>query len=149
RPVGPVLAKGCIFVAAVVAGFLAFQATLIWPLERGIGYSGSNHPIWHPIVLGLATTGHHRSSGARWAQVDDPDFVPTAQAEREGIRWLDTIVDDLAKRMDPQATYLGPRYEAALRAYYFQLWRRYPREMLQIYADHVFATSRTIQFGFL
>jgi hypothetical protein len=115
---------------AIFVGFFVFQAALIWPLQKDIRYNYSHHPIWHPIILGLGA-------------------LPNPLAEREGIRWEDEAAWQLAKRVDPNATYLGPTYDPALRFYYFQLWKRYPWEMVGIYSKGIFETSRTIKFQFL
>ena len=57
--------------SGLVAGFLAFQVSAIWPLERDYkGTNYANHPIWHPIVLGLGNP-------------------PSPLSDREGIRWSD------------------------------------------------------------
>jgi hypothetical protein len=98
----------------VAAGFIAFQAALIWPLERGSTFNEARHGIWHPLVIGLS--------------------VPlTAFSQREGIEWNDRVAYTLAKRINPALDYLGPGYEEALRTYYFHLWRNYPSEMAHIY----------------
>ncbi len=76
--------------------------------------SFQHHPIAHPIVLGVA--------------VPENDF-----ARRMGIRWDDINGLELAQRIDPEATYLGPRYESALWRFYFRLWRRHPLEMCGVY----------------
>src|SRR5207244_5638177 len=70
----------------------------------------------HPLVLSLAAP-------------------PNALAAREGIEWLDGAGLRLARRIDPTARYMERGYESALFRYYFGLWRRYPAEMLQIYAS--------------
>ena len=116
--------------SAVFIGFFVFQAALIWPLEKGIPSSYSHHPIWHPIVLGLGITSN-------------------PLAEREGIKWEDAAAWQIAKRVDPNATYLGPKYDLALRSYYFQLWKRYPWEMVGIYYKAIFEVSRTMGFPLL
>ena len=77
-------------------------------------YNAAHHPIAHALVLGLG-------------------FPENALAKRENIRWDDTLELELARRADPHATYLGPTYERALFSYYFDLWRKYPFEMLDIY----------------
>ncbi|MEZ5889990.1 MAG: hypothetical protein R3D52_06860 [Xanthobacteraceae bacterium] len=78
------------------------------------GYNAAHHPIAHPLVLGLG--------------------VPSNPlATREGIKWDDPVGIELARRADPDATFLGPTYEHALFSYYFDLWRKYPVEMLGIY----------------
>jgi hypothetical protein len=101
--------------AGILAGFLAFQAVFIWPLERDYtGTNYANHPIWHPIVLGLANP-------------------PNPLGEREGIKWDDSVGLTLAQRIEPTAVYLSPSYERALRSYYVTLWQNYAGEMLGIY----------------
>ena len=47
--------------------------------------------------------------------------------------WSDEAGLALARRMIPDATYLGPDYERALFRYYWSLWRQYPGEMIGIY----------------
>jgi hypothetical protein len=115
---------------AVFIGFFVFQAALIWPLQKDIQSNYSHHPIWHPIVLGLGA-------------------LPNPLAEREGITWSDSAAWEIVKRVDPDATYLGPTYDRTLRSYYFQLWKRYPWEMVGIYFKGLFETSRTITFSLL
>ncbi len=115
---------------AVFIGFFLFQAALIWPLEKDIPYTYSHHPIWHPIVLGLGA-------------------LPNPLAEREGIKWDDSAGWEIAKRVDPNVAYLGPTYDPALRSYYFQLWKRYPWEMVGIYSKAILETSRTMAFPLL
>lgn len=87
-------------------------------LLRGIPDTGVNatyHMVAHPLVLGLA--------------VPDNDL-----ARRENIKWDDRVGIEIAHRIDPNATYLSAAYEQALFAYYFDLWKMYPREMLGVYA---------------
>ena len=78
------------------------------------GYNAAHHPIAHPLVLGLG-------------------FPESSLAKRENIRWDDSLGLEIARRADPNATYLGPTYERALFSYYLDLWRKYPVEMLGIY----------------
>jgi hypothetical protein len=118
------------FSGGLLIGVFVFQAALIWPLEKDIQYNFSHHPIWHPIILGLGA-------------------VPNPLAEREGIKWEDSAIWAIAKRVDPSTTYLGPTYERTLRSYYFQLWKRYPWEMVGIYSRGIFELSRTINFPLL
>ena len=122
--------KSALFLARVFVGFFAFQAVLIWPLEKDIRYNYSHHPIWHPIVLGLGV-------------------LPSPLAEREGIKWDDSAGEKLAKEVDPNVTYLRPTYDHALRSYYFQLWKRHPLEVARIYFKGIFETSRTMAFSLL
>jgi hypothetical protein len=108
------LARAGTVLACAAAGFIAFQAALIWPLERGASFNEASHGIWHPLVIGLA-------------------IPPTPFTQREGIEWDDRVAYALAKRVDPGVQYLGPGYEAALRTYYVQLWRDHPSEMARLY----------------
>ena len=78
------------------------------------GYNAAHHPIAHPLVLGLG-------------------FPESPLAKRENIRWDDSLGLEIARRADPNATYLGPTYERALFSYYLGLWRKHPIEMLGIY----------------
>ncbi len=114
-------------VLSIAIAAAAFQAILIKPLQdKNIaGHNYAYHVIWHSVVIGLANP-------------------PNPLATREGIQWKDAVGADLAKRVDPKAEYLGPRYEAALRKYYFGLWRDHPAAMLDIYHRKVFETSRTM-----
>lgn len=73
-----------------------------------------NHLIAHPVVLSLA-------------------LPPNPFAQSQGIHWLDRVGQDLARRVDPDAVYLGSTYETALWKYYRDLWRDHPREMAGIY----------------
>jgi hypothetical protein len=121
------LARYGMAVAGIAAGFFLFQSIFIWSLQRhsSPSYNAAHHPIWHPIVLGLATP-------------------PNALAEREGIQWYDPVGLTLAKRIDPDATFLGPTYDSALARYYFGLWKAHPREMLEVYRNKLFETTRTM-----
>ena len=102
---------------AFAAGYLLFQYPFV---TRRIPAAAEGeytyHTVSHPLVLGLAMPANDL-------------------ATREGIKWLDDVGATLAQRVDPKTTYLGPGYERALFTYYRSLWRRYPREMLGIYAD--------------
>jgi hypothetical protein len=100
--------------ASLIAGFALFQAVLIWPLSKHTGLT--YHVVWHPIVLSLAQP-------------------PNSFAEQQGIVWDDQVGPKLAQRVDPNATYLSPTYESSLRTFYFDLWRRHPWEMLNLYRD--------------
>lgn len=105
--------------AAAAAGGLTFHLVFVAPLAtlpEGTHGEGIHHQVFHPLVIGLGVP---------------PD---TKVAAAEGLRWDDTVGAAIAKRIDPGAPYLGPRYEAALRRYYVDLWRRAPRDMLAAYA---------------
>ncbi len=78
------------------------------------GQAHPHHPVAHALVLGLA--------------------VPeNALSRREGIEWEDSVGFTLARRIDPQVSYLREGYESALFSYYWSLWARHPYEMLEIY----------------
>jgi glycosyltransferase involved in cell wall biosynthesis len=106
-------------VGIALAGFLAgaglFHVVCVYPLARpGATGNLTYHAVAHPLVLSLALPENELS-------------------KREGIRWSDPVGLDIARRVDPDATFMGPDYERALLMYYASLWRRYPREMLGIY----------------
>jgi len=83
-------------------------------LAMDLTYNRVHHVIGHPLVLAVG-----------WLQ--------SPLAEREGIRWDDSVGLPLAQRIEPDATYLGPKYEKALLTYYAKLWIFHPGEMLEIY----------------
>jgi hypothetical protein len=108
-------------VRIALAGFLVggalFYLSFTYPLTRtGATFNYTYHPVAHPLVLSLAVP-------------------PNALSQREGIRWSDAVGLDLARRVDPNAGYLGPTYEPALLRYYSRLWRQHPHEMLRIYLE--------------
>ena len=66
---------------------------------------------------------------------------------REGIEWNDPVGLALARRVDPDVTYLGPGYERALFTYYRQLWQREPRAMARVYWEKLWsASASTFEF---
>lgn len=104
-----------IMAAGFFAGYAAFMYACIRPLyPTDVRYNASYHVIFHPLVLSLAVPENPLS-------------------KREGIQWNDAVGGTLAQRMIPDATYLGPHYEAALCLYYLKLWMLYPEEMGAIY----------------
>jgi len=102
--------------AAVVfgVGYGAYVAVFVVPLRDRNVSNYSYHTFAHPLVLGLG--------------VPENDL-----SRREGIVWLDERGEALARRAVPDATYLGPTYEAALMRYWFGLWLRHPRDMAATY----------------
>lgn len=113
RPARAVMVAGVAL--TVAAGYLLFQYPFVTRRVPATAVGQyTYHTISHPLVLSLA-------------------IPPNDLATREGIRWLDDVGVTLARRIDPKATYLGPGYESALFTYYRSLWRRYPREMADIY----------------
>jgi hypothetical protein len=101
--------------AGFVIGYLAFMRIFITPLvPPGTLVDYSHHIVSHPLVLSLALPANDL-------------------ARREGIKWDDATGLDLARRVNGSVTYLGPGYGEALTSYYFDLWRRHPREMIRIY----------------
>lgn len=101
-------------VACCAVGYLALQwgmITRFLPPERS---HVASHTLGHPLVLSIA--------------------VPENDLSRQlGITWLDEVGRQKALSVDPEASYLGPRYDAALIRYYRSLWRTYPRRMLGLY----------------
>jgi hypothetical protein len=59
-----------------------------------------------------------------------------------GIAWLDDVGLQKARSVEPDITYLGPRYDVALLRYYLALWQTHPKEMLEVYYLK-FSTSGT------
>jgi SAM-dependent methyltransferase len=110
--------RGSVLVAAapvlVLLGFVGFDALAIAPL-RDLPYEGrTTHPVFHPLVLGLAVP-------------------PNRLAEREGIDWRDSAGRALAERGVGVKVTTYEEYEHALGRYYRGLWRSYPSEMAVIY----------------
>lgn len=110
-----------IFVAvglvAFVVGYASFGRLFIRPLIPSGPDPYVNHPhhgIAHPLVLALGVP-------------------PNPLAQREGISWNDDVGLTLARRMVPDAVYLGRGYEEGLFLLYGRLWLQYPAEMRAIY----------------
>lgn len=87
------------------------QITVVKPTNN---YNYAYHAIAHPLVLALG-------------------IPENSLSRREGIVWNDSVGPTLAQKIDPQTTYLDKSYEKALFIYYIDLWKRYPKEMLNIY----------------
>jgi hypothetical protein len=110
-------------VLATALGLFIFDRAFVAPLRaQGID---SHHVVAHSLVLGL----------------DNP---PNELSRREGIIWDDSKGIVFARRIDPQAEYLGPTYESSLFTYYTNLWRRHPGEMSRIYAHKVVSTTESV-----
>jgi hypothetical protein len=101
-------------VACFAAGYFAFQYGAITRHLPSDGRFNASHPFGHPLVLALA--------------VPENDF-----SSQLGIRWADEVGPQIAGRIDPGVSFLGPRYNAALLDYYKSLWRDHTREMLALY----------------
>jgi hypothetical protein len=111
----PSLSFSLATLACFAVGYASFGWMLIRPLiPDGPHTNRTYHVVAHPLVLGLA-------------------LPPSDLSRREGIVWNDDAGLALARRMIPEATYLGPDYERALFRYYRSLWRKYPGEMIRIY----------------
>jgi hypothetical protein len=111
-------------VACFAVGYASFSWLLIRPLiPDGPHTNRTHHVVAHPLVLGLA-------------------LPPSDLSRREGIQWNDEAGLALARRMIPEATYLGPDYERALFRYYWSLWRQYPGEMIAIYWSKLAASGK-------
>lgn len=103
-------------VLLLVLGYSSFQYSFIVKSRSSGSESLSYHTFFHPLVLSIG--------------------LPTNSfSEREGIEWDDGVGLTLAHRVNPSAGYLTKEYEQALGTYYFRLWRRYPREMTQVYLN--------------
>jgi hypothetical protein len=111
---GPSRALGFAAVMLFAAGLVAVHSLIVTPLAIAGTEGLTHHMIMHPVVLGLA----------------EP---PSELSRRESIRWDDAVGEEIARRVDPEATYLNARYEVALLRYYVGLWRTHPREMLLVY----------------
>jgi len=108
--------KGLLAAILFFGGFALFHRAAVAP---GMQFPGRDdmyayHVIAHPLVLSLA-------------------LPPNSFAESQGIRWLDRVGLDLARRADPEAVYMGGNYEAALWTFYRNLWRTHPQEMAGVY----------------
>jgi hypothetical protein len=100
---------------AIAVGATAVQ----WLIVSSIPKSNGNyhyHVVWHPIVLGLA--------------IPENEF-----AKAQGISWSDAVGPTLAKKINPETSYLGPTYERDLMLYYVKLWQQHPNEMANIYIN--------------
>jgi hypothetical protein len=108
------LIRALAMMVVFIAGYQLFQYGLI---TRGLPPQdryGSSHTIAHPLVLALGVP-------------------PTDFARREGLSWLDAVGAQKALSVDPDAAYLGPRYDRALFSYYSSLWRVHTRDMMTLY----------------
>ncbi len=117
---------------SLIFGFYLFQKVFIYPIEEiGINtqYNYSYHAVAHPLVLGLA-------------------LPPNRFAEKEGIKWEDLVGLNLARKIDPEATYLGPTYEKALFSYYINLWIFHREEMVFLYQEKFRLAGRSILDAF-
>src|SRR5262249_44260309 len=114
----PWIAAGTAIILLLYLGGSRIAASVLDPSGAGRAGNYWYHPIAHPIVLGLA-------------------LPETPFSHREGIRWDDSVGLELARRMIPEATYLGPLYEKGLWRYYFHLWKEFPRDVLGVYAAKV------------
>jgi SAM-dependent methyltransferase len=84
--------------------------------------AASYHTVAHPLVLSLA--------------------IPESKlSRREGIIWSDGAGITLARKMIPEAVYLGNRYDEALFKYYRHLWTAYPGEMAWLYVRKFMAAG--------
>ncbi len=106
--------RGALLAACFAIAFVGFQRGLITRYLPDEASYRAVHPFGHPLVLALA--------------VPENDF-----SRAQGIRWADEAGPEIAQRVDPAATFMGPRYNAALLAYYRGLWRTHPGDMLRVY----------------
>lgn len=109
--------------AAFLIGYVAFQWGFITRHFPPEDRAGAAHSVMHPLVLALG--------------------VPETDFSRElGVRWDDRVGPEKAQAIDPDTDYLGPRYDAALKTYYRNLWQTRTRDMLQLYRTK-FSTAGT------
>lgn len=123
------LVRAAAFAACFLAGYVVFE----WgAIARHLPYGAAPrtaHSVMHPLVLALG--------------------VPeTAFSRQQGIRWEDEVGPAKARAVDPDTDYLGPRYDQALKTYYWGLWQAHTRDMLSVYRVK-FATSGTQMFEVL
>lgn len=103
-----------VMAAGFAAAFIAFQTVMISRFFPEAQQQAQRHSIAHPLVLALS--------------------APPNDLSRElGITWLDSVGAEKALSVDPEAGFLGPKYDAALFAYYKQLWMTRPWDMLGVY----------------
>lgn len=102
------------WVGCVVVAYGAFQTALITRHLPDEGRFSASHPFAHPLVLALG--------------VPETDF-----SRENGIRWADEVGPQIAARVDPEVTFLGPGYDAALLRYYASLWESDPGGMVRLY----------------
>jgi hypothetical protein len=69
------------------------------------------HVLWHSAYIGLG-------------------YLPNEW----GIRWSDRVAEDTVHRIDPNAAFLSPRYEAILRHRYFSIVEHHPFWAARLYA---------------
>jgi len=113
---------------AFAIGASAFGQFAMRPLEHPAGAGTVNytyHTVSHPLVMALAVP-------------------PNALSRSEGIQWNDMNNWEIAKRVKPDVSYLGPDYERTLYRYYFGLWRTRPRDMLAAYWIKLLRTGRGV-----
>jgi hypothetical protein len=109
------------FATPLVIGYLALYAGAIASAAPPGTASRLSHSIVHPLVLALAVP-------------------PTEFSRSAGITWDDAAGPGIARRIDPESDFLGPRYNRAMAQFYRQLWRDRTREMIGLYR-HKFAMA--------
>jgi hypothetical protein len=83
---------------SVALGFAGVRAYRDSVVHSTGSPAGVGHPFWHPAYLGLG-------------------YLPN----RYGIAWSDPVGVDAVQRVDPNAAYLGPKYEQTLRHAYVRI----------------------------
>jgi hypothetical protein len=68
----------------------------------------------------------------------------TAFSRSMEITWLDEVGPRKAQTIDPDAGFLGPRYDKAILRYYSSLWRTHTREMLGAYYVKFLASGSSL-----
>jgi glycosyltransferase involved in cell wall biosynthesis len=116
-------ASAAAFAALLVAASAAITSVVAPANPDASNYT--HHTILHNLVIGLGVP-------------------PNALSRAEGISWGDPIGFAMARRADPNVSYLGPGYERALARYYAGLWRRRPREMIAAYWTKLWQTGHGV-----
>ena len=113
-PLGRRALRGLALAGCFLVAYGAFQTGLITRYLPADGRARAAHPLGHPLVLALG-------------------IPENAFSREQGIRWADEVGPQLAARVDPSVTFMGPGYNTALLGYYRSLWRTHPREMVAVY----------------
>ncbi len=113
-PWQPRAARALALAVCFTVAYEAFQYGLITRHIPAEGQYYAAHSLGHPLVLALA--------------IPDNTF-----SREQGIRWADEVGPQIAVRVDPRVTFMGPSYDAALMQYYRTLWSTHTREMFAVY----------------
>ena len=96
----------------------------VWKIEPAVHIE--THGTSHNLIIGLG-----------------------AVENKLGVTWNDSCGDALAKEVDPQASYVTPRYYSALWKRYFQFWREQPGEVVRIYLEKSRVILASVAYGWM